>query len=215
MILDEPVPPIVQGRSLMRRRAVLDAALDSFAERGFDTTSIEDICRGAETSVGSVYHHFGSKAGVAAALYLDVLEDFQRSLVGAMDAGPDARRWIGSIVGAQLRWVEAHVAGARFLQQFRHAEWLAPSGASLRALNAAFAAAIAEAARRHVRSGALRSCAPDIFIALLLGPTHEFIRGWLAGRTTTPLGSARRLLADACWHALGATAVAPIDREKP
>ncbi len=193
---------VTQARSLQRRRAVLDAALACFSERGVEQASIEDICRRSSASVGSIYHHFGNKAGLAAALYVGVLEDFQRRIVRGMSQGADARRWIGSIVNAHLGWVDDHEAAARFLQTHRHAEWLASQSDQIRSLNAAFGAALAQAARRHIGAGVFRSLPIDIFIAALLGPTHEYIRARLAGRGVTPAARARRLLADVCWHAL-------------
>lgn len=51
------------------RQQVLDTVLVLFAERGYFATSIQDISRESAVSVGSIYHHFGDKVGIARALY--------------------------------------------------------------------------------------------------------------------------------------------------
>ena len=49
------------------REVILDAAEDLMARIGYDKTSISMICRASGLPVGSLYHHFGSKAGLLAA----------------------------------------------------------------------------------------------------------------------------------------------------
>ena len=50
------------------REVILDAAEDLMARIGYDKTSISMICRVSGLPVGSLYHHFGSKAGLLAAV---------------------------------------------------------------------------------------------------------------------------------------------------
>lgn len=45
-----------------RRREILDAALACFVENGLVATTIEEIRLAAGASIGSLYHHFASKA---------------------------------------------------------------------------------------------------------------------------------------------------------
>lgn len=62
-----------------RRHRIQDAARPVFFERGFARTSIEDIAKQAQLSVGAIYLYFKSKED----LYLSILE---RSLAGLGDA---------------------------------------------------------------------------------------------------------------------------------
>lgn len=48
----------------LTRAAVLEAAADLFAERGFDATSVDDIASTARASKGAVYHHFTDKRAI-------------------------------------------------------------------------------------------------------------------------------------------------------
>lgn len=53
------------------RKAILDAAEELFAERGFAGTSVRDIVRAAGTSAPSLYHFFGSKENLLVELVTD------------------------------------------------------------------------------------------------------------------------------------------------
>lgn len=58
-----------ERRSEDPRQQVLDAVLVLFSQRGYFATSVQDISRESGVSVGSIYHHFGDKEGVARSLY--------------------------------------------------------------------------------------------------------------------------------------------------
>jgi len=51
---------------------ILSTALRLFVERGYFATSIHDIRRSANISIGSIYHHFDSKKSIARAIYDDL-----------------------------------------------------------------------------------------------------------------------------------------------
>ena len=52
-----------------KRDLVLSAALRLFSERGYFNTSVHDIQRQANVSIGSIYHYFGNKEAIAKALF--------------------------------------------------------------------------------------------------------------------------------------------------
>ena len=55
------------------RQKILAAALKLFAEKGYATTSIDDVVRSARVSKGSAYHYFTSKDALLQAVVLDGL----------------------------------------------------------------------------------------------------------------------------------------------
>jgi len=57
------------SRTAETQRALLAAAREIFTERGFTESSIADIVQRAESSVGSLYHHFGGKSELFIALW--------------------------------------------------------------------------------------------------------------------------------------------------
>jgi AcrR family transcriptional regulator len=57
------------ARTAGTQRALLDAARAVFAERGFADASIAEVVQRADSSVGSLYHHFGGKSELFIALW--------------------------------------------------------------------------------------------------------------------------------------------------
>jgi AcrR family transcriptional regulator len=57
------------GSTPKTRRALLEAARQVFTEQGFSQTSIADVVERADSSVGSLYHHFGGKSELFMALW--------------------------------------------------------------------------------------------------------------------------------------------------
>lgn len=49
------------------RERILRVATDAFRRRGFDATSVDDLCQAAGVSKGAFFHHFESKQAVAEA----------------------------------------------------------------------------------------------------------------------------------------------------
>lgn len=57
------------SRSAVKRAAIVEAAMRAFAERGYQGARVEDIASELGIAKGSVFQHFGSKAGLFFAAY--------------------------------------------------------------------------------------------------------------------------------------------------
>ncbi|MDG4861260.1 TetR/AcrR family transcriptional regulator [Streptomyces sp. T-3] len=57
-----------QERSQLTRDRLVRAASDAFAQQGFAGTSLQDVCRGADVSMGALTFHFSKKSDLAAAV---------------------------------------------------------------------------------------------------------------------------------------------------
>jgi AcrR family transcriptional regulator len=189
-----------------RREAILSAALRCFVRRGYTATTIADIRRASGASVGSLYHHFGGKDRIAAALYVDGLAGYQAGFLAALREHDDARAAVEALVGHHLAWVREHPDLARFILAVGETEVLAAAAPELRRRNRAFFAAVG-----HWFAGRpeLPDLPSDLLESLLLGPTQEFARHWLAGRAATTPERAEPVLAAAAWRALTTTEESP------
>lgn len=191
-----------QNRSEIRRQQVLAAALACFSEYGYADTDVREIGRRAKASLGSIYYQFENKAGLAAAVYLDGLQQYQQGMRDMLAGVSDLRKGLAGIVGYHLRWTEANPTLARFLVQARRADFMREQDANIRKLNRDFAGVLGAWLQPHLKAGELRALPIDMTIALLLGPCHEYIRRYLGGHQVTPLREAERVLSDAAWRAL-------------
>ncbi|MEU0883534.1 TetR/AcrR family transcriptional regulator [Lentzea sp. NPDC005914] len=53
-----------------KKRHITDTAAGLFAEKGFDRTTVADICKAADISTGSLFHYFPTKR----AIFLEIFE---------------------------------------------------------------------------------------------------------------------------------------------
>jgi AcrR family transcriptional regulator len=97
-----------------RRRAnhlaLIDAASDLFAERGFSQTTMEDIADAADLHVQTLYRHFPTKNALAAAIDVEAF----RQAVASRET--DALAFWRAHVGASAKGVMRRDGGALFLQ---------------------------------------------------------------------------------------------------
>ena len=87
-------------RSAAKRERIVQAAMRSFAENGYQGTKVEDVAAELGIAKGSIFQHFGSKAGLFFAAY-------QRA-VQALPAWLDAPKEVvdGGFWGILVYWLE-------------------------------------------------------------------------------------------------------------
>ena len=185
-----------------RRAAILDAALVEFTAHGVAGASIEDIRRRSGASVGSIYHHFGDKDGIAGALYLEGLRDYQRGFLEVLRSSQSTREGVEAAVQHHLAWVTTHRELARFLLLGRDASMVVATARPLRELNRRFFGEVARWTGPRIQRGELRDLSPQVQSALWIGPGQELARHWLAGDRRSSVTDAAPALAEAAWKCL-------------
>jgi len=185
-----------------RRKAILDAALGCFLEHGIAATTTEEIRDRSGASIGSIYHHFGDKEGIAGALYVEGIRSYQEGFLRVLGRHRQARAGIEGAVRYHLRWVEENPARARYLFSVREPPMIGSVRAEVRELNRRFYGAVESWVTPHMRAGVCRSLSADLLQALWFGPAQHFARLWLAGLGPSGLARAGRLLPEAAWQAL-------------
>jgi AcrR family transcriptional regulator len=183
-----------------RRQDILRAALACFTSKGFGATTMSDVRAASRASIGSIYHHFSGKEQLAAALYAEGLLAYQEGFLAELRVHDGPEDAVKAMVRHHLRWVAENRDLAAFLLQPRQPEVLLASQAPVQEMNRRLFSEVGDWLREH--AGALRDLPRDLFYTLLIGPSQEFCRHWLAGRTTTPIEEAADPLADAAWNAL-------------
>ncbi len=181
------------------------AALECFNAHGVEACSIAAICERSQASVGSIYHHFGSKEGLAGALYCEGLRRFQRGYLEALEGAADARQGIGALVRYHLSWVVDNPDWARYLLRTR-TDALQPQARQAPATpNEGFYAAMGARFSAQVQAGAIRRLPRSVYVALLVGPCQEWARMVLRDGSNPHMDEVADALADAAWRALGAS----------
>jgi AcrR family transcriptional regulator len=79
------------ARTARTRGALLEAARELFAEKGFAETGRDEIASRAGVTRGALYHHFASKSDVMAAVCEQLQAELVARVVGAGLEGKDVR----------------------------------------------------------------------------------------------------------------------------
>src|SRR5678816_2638502 len=97
--------PKLSSAAIEKRKEIIeDAARELFIKQGFHRTSMRDIARGAEVSLGNLYNYYETKAAIFESLingYVTVIDDKLRSIFSEIDEPlePESLRRLGELVG--------------------------------------------------------------------------------------------------------------------
>ena len=87
--------PLREKRKKQSRNALLDAASDLFANKGYEETTLDSVAQRAGLHVQTLYKHFPTKAELAAALWHDSLLKFEEFFAAReCDALSAWRDWV-------------------------------------------------------------------------------------------------------------------------
>ena len=200
--------PAHSAETTDRRQEILNAALACAAQAGVEAVSIDGVRARCGASVGSIYHHFGSREGIVAALFFDIVHTQSRSIQAQLDASVGVEAGVQALVTGYLDWAVAQPVQARFLFQARGSVAAGPRSAELaeaaRGRNQALVAWFGP----HRQSGALRDLPCELMPSLVMGPVQSYCRAWLserAGNSALPSPDIYRSeLAAAAWRAVRA-----------
>ena len=186
------------AKVLDARDRLLQVARRRFAVDGALVSTLDEVRREAEVSVGALYHHFPDKPALAAAVYAQLISEYQAGFVAMLGDHDTAESGIRGGVAYHLRWVTGHRGEARLLLGDRL------DSAALRDSNRDFFAAVRDWWRPHHTYGVLRPMRIGVTAALWLGPAQEYSRYWIAGGEAKMPEDTVDTLATAAWAVLRA-----------
>ena len=192
-----------RAATVARRASVLDAALECFTRMGIDGTTIGDIQKAARCSVGSLYHHFGSKEGIAEELFIEGISRFNRGMVRRLRRCSSAEESVKAVVRFYCDWSTRNRALASYLHS-RDINFSEEARIRLKAVYRRYISEVFGWFAPFVSSGQMRALPPDAYVPLISGPIQEYVRRWLSGHYERPPNAMKELFADAAWKAMQA-----------
>ena len=184
-----------------RREQILAAALECFVEAGYGSTGISEIQKRSGASIGSIYHFFGGKEGIAVALFADGLASWAKASLELPSDAP-AKDIVRTSIANTIHWALENPKLYRFMEETR---FLAPIMAAQDTTNATVVGARAEGElfmAQLVRSGQIKALSWDLAHAVILGPAYDWLRLHSHGFTTVDPETAIAALSDAAWMAI-------------
>ncbi|MFE5872372.1 TetR/AcrR family transcriptional regulator [Streptomyces roseifaciens] len=182
---------------------LLTTALRVYAEAGQQGFTVNAVTAASGVSLGSLYHHFGSFDGLAAALYTRCMEQLLEEIVSAVKRSRTARTGIRALVLAYLRFTEEQRDAALFLHASAYSGYLATHAEEIRAAKTAKLSGLGEWLRSRMEAGEIAPMPPALIEVLIMGPVAEAARRWLASTyDDIDLSEAARILPDSIWRSL-------------
>jgi TetR/AcrR family transcriptional regulator, fatty acid metabolism regulator protein len=182
----EPAVPPRQARATTRQERILDAALDVFAEHGFQQATVDEIASTAQTSKGGVYFHFPGKDAIFLAL-LDRSATLLLTRVGErVRAEPDPLAKVDAALLSLVRTFGSHRALARlFLVEARGA---GPRFHSrLADVQARFVAFLRHQLDEAVSQGLIGTLDTEVASQAWFGALHQVVTTWALADQPRPL----------------------------
>lgn len=179
------------------RQVILDTALNLFTTKGYFNTSVHDIKRGANVSIGAVYHHFKSKEEIAEAIYSDLLESMTSSMAEFLAREATIQGLSKAIMGFLFEMTENHPAAMEFMLYAKHREFM-PSAipiCSSRPLET-----MREIVQRGMDAGEIRKMDTVLATTCLFGGMFRMINLRLDGVIKNPLPAYLETVWDCGWR---------------
>ncbi len=189
-------PAVVSSRPRLpaasRRRQLLDVALQTFARRGLDATTMDDIAHAAGVTKPLLYQHFKSKRALFLELLDDVVVRIIDALTAATESAPGPRQQVEAGFSAYFGFVLHNESAIRLLLDSRLPHDLELARA-MRRVNDTIAEAIAPLINADIDPQHQR-----VLAAAVVGMAEGVSRDWLRFQSDRgPAGSSEALNAEA------------------
>ncbi|WKC46614.1 TetR/AcrR family transcriptional regulator [Pseudomonas veronii] len=193
---------IYPGRRSELKRTILRRALACFNEVGIEATNIETIRVQCETSVGAIYHHFGSKEGLVAALFFAALEDQAALRDSYLQKAQTAQAGVAALIYSYAEWVDEQPDWARFVFQSRYAVSSGPFNGELLERNKQRNRQLLDWMSVEGRKEQFSHLPVELLPSLIIGATESYSRAWLSGRVEKSPKQYQDFLAKAAWNSI-------------
>ena len=165
-------------------RLILQTALNLFTVRGFFNTSIHDIRKKADISIGSIYHYFKGKEAIAKALYNDLVETMNNDIGTIIAEHDTARESSYALIDYLFSMTDNSPTIIEYMLHAKHREFMPnePPFCSSRPF-----AMIKAMVEKGMQRGEIRKMNPALASACLFGAALRLIHLRLDGALDEPL----------------------------
>jgi AcrR family transcriptional regulator len=179
-----------------KRAALLKAALELFAEQGFNGSSTALIAKRAGVAAGTLFFHFKSKEELIHELFREIRSEIEAQILETFPAETNVRERLLRILGNLLRYVLDHPKEFKFVEQYR----FSPLGeAELR--NREEKHEIQKLLLHAREQGIIKNVPLLVLEAIWFGPITELAKEH--ANCGTPIDDETcRLVIEACWDGL-------------
>ena len=156
---------------------ILKKALELFSDKGYDATSVREICEAAGITKPTLYHFYGSKEGVYRALVEGALERFRADILRALSGETSLREQLGRVARAYVDAAAREPDLARFLMALSHNPQHSAPATDFVGFYEGLLTEIARAVDAAVARGEIAPGPTDVRLLVLMGALGEALCG--------------------------------------
>lgn len=186
----------------VRRRSILDAALDCFLEYGVEGTTIDQIRQKSGASHGSIYHLFRGKDEIALTLFIEGMKDYHKRVVAAMSRETTAQGLIRAMIATHMATTVDNPQLGLYLTRMGLVDVIGSIREEYKHQSDSFAQAVWLHLQPFVDCGELIRLDRTIYFSLIIGPSAHMARAWLRKTYAGDLMTVVDTLADAAYRSL-------------
>ncbi len=156
-----------------KREAILSAALELFAERGFHGTAVPEIAVQAGVGAGTIYRHFESKEAIVNTIYQRWKGSLGASLMDDFPYDAPARAQLDHFIGRLFAFAKKHPSVLKFLEAHHHAPYLdQPS----RDIEARLLEPVRGFFDQHIKARIIRKVPAEVLFGIVWGGVMGIVR---------------------------------------
>lgn len=103
---------------------IMSSALNLFVENGYHNVTVHDIQKRANVSIGAIYHHFGSKEGVATKLFNHIINELEELIDNIIANIESPSEQCKEIIKKLFEYTESRPNIIAFVFHAKHTEFL-------------------------------------------------------------------------------------------
>lgn len=185
-----------------KKLEILNAALLCFNQQGIAATSIDEIHKTSQASIGSIYHHFGSKDSIAYTLYRDGLQNYHDVLLEKLNSAKCAESKIKTFITTFMEWIEENPEQANYIFSARSYLVDSQKAEEIHFFHEKNQQDITLIIKSLIDQKEIKRLPDSLYHPLIIGPAHQFCQLWLNGHFDMKPKEAKKLLAQAAWDSL-------------
>lgn len=181
-----------------KKEAILKAALDLFAERGYHGTSVGDIADRARVGTGTIYRYFQDKEALVNALFQTCKREMMAAILTDLPRDVPARQIFRELWTRLAQFAKSRPEALIFLEAHHHAAYLDQASRDLTAWAIAQFQDFFEVSRHDQIT---RDAPPELLVAIVMGAFMGVQKAFMNGVVEqTPANET--LAEEICWEAV-------------
>ena len=181
-----------------KREAILVAALELFAERGFHGTAVPLVAEKAKVGAGTIYRYFESKEALVNAVFRGAKQQVAEALTGDFPHEVPPREQFRVFWKRMVAFSKVHPHAFDFLAFHHHASYL---DAESRALEDTVLRPAISFLERTSKLQVTKAVDPGLLLAIVWGALVAIVRAQREGLlTVTP--EMMKQAENCCWEAI-------------